>query len=146
MWTKYCREIYVPYTLDDILDEGSKFQNRMFINFPQFVYCSRDEVYFPKLSCLVAAHGSTFLAFQVGTIQRLLCITFMTSQSHLWCYCCIVMSRGPWLLSRCFKRGFCDHRKQRIYEFINWIVISIEIQLTKTANRMAKIITLSVCK
>ena len=26
------------YTLDDILDEGSKFQNRMFISFPQFVY------------------------------------------------------------------------------------------------------------
>ena len=86
-----------------------------------------------------------YLAFQMGTIQRLLCITFMTSQSQLWRYCCIVMSRGPWLLRRCFKRGFGDHRKQLIYEF-NWTLISIEIQLTKTANRMAKIITLSVCK
>ena len=45
MWTKYCDEIYV-YSLDDILDEGLKFQNRMFISFPQFVYCLRDEVYF----------------------------------------------------------------------------------------------------
>ena len=86
-----------------------------------------------------------YLAFQMGTIQRLLCITFMTSQSQLWRYCCIVMARGPWLLRRCFKRGFGDHRKQLIYEF-NWIVISIEIQSTKAANRMAKIITLSVCK
>ena len=56
---KYCSEIYVPYTLDDIFDEGSKFQNRMFISFPQFAYCSSDEVYFPKLSCLLAAHGGT---------------------------------------------------------------------------------------
>ena len=56
MWTKYCCEIYVPHNdtaaLDDILDECSKFQNRMFISFPQFLHCSRDEVYFPKLSCL----------------------------------------------------------------------------------------------
>ena len=86
-----------------------------------------------------------YLAIQMGTIQRLLCITFMTSQSQLWRYSCIVMSRGPWMLRRWFKRGFGDHRKQLIYEF-NWIIISIEIQLTKTANRMAKIITLSVCK
>ena len=42
-------------TLDDILDEGSKFQYSMFISFPQFIYCSHDEVYFPKLSCLIAA-------------------------------------------------------------------------------------------
>ena len=28
------------YTLDDILDDSSKFQNGMFISFPQFVYCS----------------------------------------------------------------------------------------------------------
>ena len=33
------------YTLDDILDEGLKFQNRMLIRFPQLVYCSRDEAY-----------------------------------------------------------------------------------------------------
>ena len=45
--------------LDDILDEGSKFQYSMFINFPQFIYCSHDEVYFPKLSCLIAADGGT---------------------------------------------------------------------------------------
>ena len=141
MWTKYCSKIFVPYTLDDILDEGTKFQNRMFISFPQFVYCSRDEVYFPKLSCLTAAHGGTLhqrtttvfsecLHSKMGTIQRLLCITFMTSQSHLWRYCCMVMSRDPWLLRRCFKRGFGHHPKQPIYEF-NRIVISIEIQLIK---------------
>ena len=69
--------------LDDILDEGSKFQYSMFISFPQFIYCSHDEVYFPKLSCLIAADGGTLHAFQMDTIQRLLCITFMTSQSHL---------------------------------------------------------------
>ena len=77
----------------------------------------------------------------MGSIQRFLCITFMTSQSHLWCYCCIMMSHGPWLLRRCLKRGFGDHRKQPIYEF-NWIVSSIAVELIKTANRMAKIITL----
>ena len=27
------------YTLDEILDEGAKFQNRMFISFPQVLYC-----------------------------------------------------------------------------------------------------------
>ena len=48
------------YTLNDILDEGSKVQNKMFISFPQFVYCSRDEVYFPKSSCLFVADGDTF--------------------------------------------------------------------------------------
>ena len=42
-------------TLDDILDEGWKFQCSMFISFPQFIYCSHDEEYFPKLSCLIAA-------------------------------------------------------------------------------------------
>ena len=46
------------YTLD-ILDEGSKFKNITFISFPQFVYCSWDEVYFPKLSCMIAADGDT---------------------------------------------------------------------------------------
>ena len=77
------------------------------------------------------------LAFQMG-LQWLLCITFMTTQSHLWRYCCIVMSRGPWLLRKYFKRGFGDHRKQPIYEF-NWVV-------DKHVNRMATVITLSVCK
>ena len=38
-----------------------------------------------------------------------------------------------------------DHRKQPIYKF-DWIVISIKIQLIKTANLMAKIITLSIWK
>ena len=115
-------------TLDVMLDEGSKFQYSMFISLPQFIYCSHDEVYFPKV--LPNRGWWRYLAFQMGTIQRLLCITFMTSQSHLWHYCCIVMSHGPWLLRRCFKRGFGDHRKQPIYEF-NWIVISIEIPLIK---------------
>ena len=45
--------------LDDILDEGSKFQYSMFISFLQFIYCSHDEVYFPKLSCIIAADGGT---------------------------------------------------------------------------------------
>ena len=31
-------------TLDNILDEGSKFQNFMFISFPEFAYCSHEEV------------------------------------------------------------------------------------------------------
>ena len=56
------KNVNVPkfkYTLDDILDESSKFQNRMFISFPQFVYCSRDEVYFHKLSCLITSNGGT---------------------------------------------------------------------------------------
>ena len=98
------------YTLDGILDEGSKFQNRMFISFPQFVYCSRDEVYFPKLSCLIAScevkwwrHFPIRMAVPcvpMGTIQRLLCITFMTSQSHLWRYYCIVMSCGPCMVAK----------------------------------------------
>ena len=72
--------------------------------------------------------------------------------SHSWRHkatddvcCCIMTSHGPWLLSRCFKRGFGDHRKQPIQES-TWIVISIEIQLVKTAKRMAKIATLFVCK
>ena len=39
--------------------KSSNFQNRMFISFPQFVYCSRDEVYFPQLSCLIASNGGT---------------------------------------------------------------------------------------
>ena len=99
----------------------------MFISVPQFVYCSHDEAYFPELSCLITADGSTLHS---KWAQQLLCITFMTSKSHLWRYCCIVMSRGPWLLMRCFKRGFGDHGKQWIYEF-NWTVISIEIQLIK---------------
>ena len=38
---------------------SSRGENSMFIRFHQFVYCSRDEVYFPKLSCLVAADGGT---------------------------------------------------------------------------------------
>ena len=48
-------------SLDDILDEGSKFQYSMFISFPQFIYiyCSHDEVIFPKSSCLIAADGGT---------------------------------------------------------------------------------------
>ena len=46
-------------TLDDILDEGWKFQYSMFISFPQFIYCSHDEVYFPKLSSLITADGGT---------------------------------------------------------------------------------------
>ena len=80
----------------------------------------------------------------MGSIKRLLCTTFMTSLSHLWRYCCIMTSHSPQLLRRCFKRGFGDCRKP-ICEF-NWIMISIKIQLMKTANRMTKIITLPVCK
>ena len=101
------------YTLDDILEDSSKFQNGMFISFTQFVHCSRVRL------------QTRFFKGLGGTLrgQRLLCITFMTSQSHLWRCCCIMTSRGPWLLRRCFKRGFGDHRKQPIYEF-NWIKVT----------------------
>ena len=127
------------YTLDDILDDSSKFQNGMFFSVFHnlYLYCSRvflQARFFKGL-------GSTLH----GQHTTLLCITFMTSQSHLWRYCCIMTSHDPWLLRRCFKRGFGDHRKQRIYEF-NWVVISIEMQLIKTSNRLAEIITLFVCK
>ena len=53
------RKFMCTLSLDDILDEGSKFQYSMFISFPQFIYCSHDEVYFPELSCLIAADGGT---------------------------------------------------------------------------------------
>ena len=53
------RKFMCTLSLDDILDKGSKFQYNMFISFPQFIYCSHDEVYFPKLSCLIAADGGT---------------------------------------------------------------------------------------
>ena len=81
----------------------------------------------------------------MGSIQRLLWITFMTSQSHLWRSCCTMTSRCPWLSRRCFKRGFGEHRKQPIYEF-NSIIIAIEIQLIINANQMSEIIALFVCK
>ena len=126
------------YTLDDILDDSSKFQNECSLVLHNlYIYCSRVRLqarFFKGLAGRPTLRG-----------QRLLCITFMTSQSHLWRCCCIMTSRGPWLLRRCFKRGFGDHRKQPIYKF-NWIVISIEIQLIKTTNRMAETITLFVCK
>ena len=80
-------------------------------------------------TCISRYGSSKGLAVpSMGSIQWLLCITFMTSHSHLWRYCCIMTSHGPWLLRRCFKWGFGVHRKQPIYEF-NWIVLSIEIQL-----------------
>ena len=53
------RKFMCTLSLDDILDEGSKFQYSMFISFPQFIYCSHDEVIFPRLSCLIAADGGT---------------------------------------------------------------------------------------
>ena len=144
MWTKYCSEIYVPYALYPMtfLMRVQSFKIKCSI-----VFHNLYNVHAMKYISLdyLAYSSWRYLAFQMGTIKRLLCVTFMTSQSHLWRYCCMVMSRGLWLLRRCCKRGFGDHRKQPIYEF-NWIVISIEIQLTKTANRMAKIIILSVCK
>ena len=138
---KNVNEIYVPYTLDDI-DKGSTFQNRMFISFPQFVYCSRDEVYFPKLSCLVAAHGST-LHSKWAPYNG--CYA-----SHSWRHeatCDVTAALWCHVVRGCL--GDVSNKDFAIIEnnkFINWIVISIEIQLTKTANRMAKIITLSVCK
>ena len=106
----------------------------MFISFPQFV--SRNEMYFPKFSCLIAADGGTL--HEQHTMVAMHHIHGVTKPL----ICCIMTSCGPWLL-RCFKRGFGYHRKQPIDEF-NWIVISIEIQLIKTANRMAKLITLFV--
>ena len=94
----------------------------MFISFPHFVYCSRNWVYFPKLSCLIAAEGSTLNSKWATNIGCYAAHSWRHKLSHLWRYCCIVMSRGPWLLRRCFKRGFGDHRKQPIYKF-NWTVI-----------------------
>ena len=58
------------YTLDGILDGGLKFQNRMFQSFPQFVYCSRDEEYFPKSSCLFSADGGTLHGQHVTVAMR----------------------------------------------------------------------------
>ena len=110
----------------------------MFISFPQFVYCSRVHLqarFFKGLGGTLHVQHTTVVMHHIHDVTK----------PHLWRYCCIMTSRGPWLLRRCFKRGFGDHRKQPIYEF-NWIVISIEIQLIKTANRMAEIITLFVCK
>ena len=58
------------YTLDGILDGGLKLKNRMFISFPQFVYCSRDEEYFPKSSCLFSADGRTLHGQHVTVAMR----------------------------------------------------------------------------
>ena len=91
------------------------------------IYCSHNEVYFPKLSCLIAADG--------GTLHSKWTLYNGCYASHSWrhkatcdvpaaLWCHVVCG----LLRRCFKRGFGDHRKQPIYEF-NWIVIFIEIQL-----------------
>ena len=66
--------------LDDILDEGSKFQYSMFISFPQFIYCSHDEVYFPKLSCLIAADGGT----RGGTLHSKWTLYNGCYASHSW--------------------------------------------------------------
>ena len=120
-WCEQNIVIQFMYTLNDILDEGSKFPNRMFISFPQFVYCSRDEVFFPKLSCLPRLMAAPCL----GCIQRLLCITFMSSQSQLWRSCCIMKSHGPGLRRRCFKRGFGGSSKTTnlrigLNTYFNW--------------------------
>ena len=130
------------FTFDDILDEGSKFQNRMLIIvFHNFYIVQAMKYIFQNY------HSQSRLMTVpcMGSIQRLQNIKFTTSQSQVWRYGCIVTSQCPWLLKRCFKRGFGDHRKQAVNEF-DWIVISIEIQFRKTANRMAKIITFSVGK
>ena len=50
------------YILDDILDEGSKFQNRMFISFPQFVMYivhTMRYIFLKKKFCIIAADGGT---------------------------------------------------------------------------------------
>ena len=138
MWTKYCNEIYVYFRWHSWWQfKVSKWHVFFLVFHNLYLYCSRvflQARFFKGL-------GDTLH----GQHTTLLCITFMTSQSHLWRCCCIMTSRGPWLLRRCFKRGFGDHRKQPIYEF-NWVVISIEMQLIKTSNRLAEIITFFVCK
>ena len=80
------------YTLVDILDEGSKFQNTMFIGFLKYLYCSRDEIYFPKckLSCLVAADGGTLNGQH--TVVAMHHIHDVTKP--LWRYCCIMTPSG----------------------------------------------------
>ena len=99
-------------TLDDILDEGSKFQYSMFISFPQFIYCSHDEVYFPKLSCLIAADG--------GTLHSKWAPCNGCYASHSWRHkatCDVTAALCPWLLRRCFKRGFGDHSIMMLMRF-----------------------------
>ena len=48
--------------------------------------------------------------------------------------CGIKTSRGTWSLKRCFKWGFGNCRNN---QFMNWLIIPIEMQLIKTANRMS---------
>ena len=115
------------HALDDILDESFKIECSF--SFPQFVYCSRDEVYFLKLSSLIASDGSTLNGQHTTVAMHH--IQDITKPLMMLLLHYDVTS--PWLLRRCFKQGFRDHRKQPIYEF-NWIVISIGIQLIKTAK------------
>ena len=106
------------------------------VSFPLFVYCSRDEVYLPKISCLFAADGGTLhgqhttvAIHHIHDVTKPL-MTFMLHYDVTWS-----------VVSWRFKRDFGNRRKQPIYKF-NWIEISVEIRLIKTANRMTKIIIL----
>ena len=106
------------------------------------VYCSRDEVYLPKLSCLIATDG--------GTLKSKWATYDGCYVSHSWRHKATYdVTAAFWIM----VRGCLGDLQTRIWRSskttnlrINSIVISIEIQLIKTANRMTKTITLSVCK
>ena len=116
-------------SLDDILDEGSKFQYGMFISFPQFIYCSHDEVYFPKLSCLIAADG--------GTLHSKWAPYNGCYASHSWRHkatCDVTAALWCHVVRGCL--GDVSNEDLAIIEnnqftIDDWIVISIEIQLIK---------------
>ena len=114
----------------DILDDSLKFQNRMFISFPQFVYCLRNYLSYSRLMAVL----------YMGSIQQLLCTTFMTPQSRLIAALLRHVFRG------CLDVLDRDLVVVKNSQFINLIGINIwiEIQLIKTANRMAKIVTFSL--
>ena len=116
-------------SLDDILDEGSKFQYSMFISFPQFIYCSHDEVYFPELSSLIAADG--------GTLHSKWAPYNGCYASHSWRHkatCDVTAALWCHVVRGCLgdvsNEDLAIIEKKPIYE-CNWIVISIEIQLIK---------------
>ena len=106
------------------------------------VYCSRDEVYLPKLSCLIATDG--------GTLKSKWATYNCCYVSHSWRHKATYdVTAAFWIMVRgCLGdlQTMIGQSSKTTNLQINSIVISIEIQLIKTANRMTKTITLSVCK
>ena len=61
------------YTLDDILDDSSKFQNGMFISFPQFLYCSHVHFqvwFFKGLGGTLHGHHTTVAMHHIHDITK----------------------------------------------------------------------------